>query len=130
MNNGLMSGLGASGAVEAGPVTFRRRVGEAVSSSIAGGRHHVDFGRGTIHHVTMYANTTVTMPEPRPGVGFTLMLQQDGTGSRTVTWPSTVAWGGGTAPTLTATANKTDVISFVGAPDGRRWFGFVGGLNF
>ena len=30
-----------------------------------------------------------------------------------MTWPATVLWSGGTAPTLTATNGKVDVITFV-----------------
>jgi hypothetical protein len=41
------------------------------------------------------------------------MIQQDSTGSRTITWPGSVRWPGGTAPTLTTTASKTDYIAFI-----------------
>ncbi len=51
-----------------------------------------------------------------------LILKQDSTGSRTITnwktWDqaagneSTVEWAGGTAPTLTTTGNKIDIVSF------------------
>lgn len=130
MNGGLHSGLGAPSSVQAGPIKFNRAVTETVAASPLAGRHQVDLAEGTIHHVTLRGNTTLTFPEPQHGVGFTLLLQQDATGSRTVTWPSTVTWPAATAPTLTATASKMDVISFVGAPTGRRWLGFLGGLNY
>jgi hypothetical protein len=39
-----------------------------------------------------------------------------------------VRWAGGTAPALTATAAKTDVLSFLS--DGTYWLGFVGGLLY
>jgi hypothetical protein len=35
------------------------------------------------------------------------------TGSRTVTWWTGIRWPGGTAPTLTTTAGKEDVFSFL-----------------
>jgi hypothetical protein len=41
------------------------------------------------------------------------VLQQDATGSRTVTWWTGILWPGGTVPTLTAAANKRDVLSFL-----------------
>lgn len=47
-----------------------------------------------------------------PGTGnVTLKLVQDASGSRTVTWPATVKWPAGTAPTLTAAAGSIDIIT-------------------
>lgn len=39
-----------------------------------------------------------------------LYLRQDGTGGRTVTWPASVKWSGGTAPVLSTGAARTDVV--------------------
>jgi hypothetical protein len=83
----------------------------------------------TISRITLTANCTFTFPTAATGKSFTLVLVQDGTGSRTATWPGTVKWSGGTTPTLTTTASKTDVFSFLCA-DGTNWLGFTAGLNF
>jgi hypothetical protein len=40
-----------------------------------------------------------------------LKLIQDVTGDRTVVWPASVLWPGGTGPTLSG-ASATDLISF------------------
>lgn len=48
---------------------------------------------------------------------YVLRLVQDGTGSRTVTWPGAVEWAGGTAPTLTTTAGAEDVIRLTKTTD-------------
>jgi len=40
-------------------------------------------------------------------------MVQDGTGSRTVTWPGTVKWSGGTAPTLTTDGGGIDIASLL-----------------
>lgn len=56
-------------------------------------------------------------------------VQQDATGSRTITLP-TVKWPGGTAPTPTATANKTDLFEFFSRDGGTTVFGRVLGQNF
>lgn len=45
------------------------------------------------------------------GQGVRVVVCQDGTGSRTLTHDSAVRWAGGTAPTLTTTANKCDVLA-------------------
>ena len=79
--------------------------------------------------ITLSAACTLTFPTPVAGRSFTLTLKQDATGSRTVTWPASVVWPGGTAPTLTTTAAKADVFSFM-ADDATNWRGFVAGQNF
>ena len=60
---------------------------------------------------------------------FTLIFTMDGT-ARTVTWPGAVKWAGGTAPTLTSTNAKKDVLSFMSPDNGTTWLGFVGGQNY
>jgi hypothetical protein len=50
---------------------------------------------------------------PPNGSLVTVIIVQDGTGSRTVTWPASVKWSGGTAPTLTTTASKRDAFVFL-----------------
>lgn len=88
----------------------------------------VDIAAGTLFDLTLTGNCTFTFPTATAGRQFTLILKQDGTGSRTITWPSSVRWVDGVAPTITATIAKTDVISFVA--DGSYWLGFVGGQNY
>jgi hypothetical protein len=65
---------------------------------------------------------------PAAGTEYFVYLTQDGTGSRTVTWPGTVKWPAATAPTLTTTAGKTDVFAFL--YDGSNYFGRTVGLNY
>jgi len=57
------------------------------------------------------------------GRSFILFVRQDATGSRTVTFPASVIWPFGTAPTLTTTGSRTDVISFVS--DGVKIYGAI-----
>jgi hypothetical protein len=82
---------------------------------------------GTVQQLTLTGNATITMPTAVAGKSFIIMLKQDGTGSRTVTW-STVVWGGGTAPTITSTASKQDIYSFFS--DGTNWYGATIGQNY
>ena len=47
-------------------------------------------------------------------IDITLVITQDGTGSRTIgTWDAAIDWEGGAAPTLTATGNAADVLNFI-----------------
>jgi hypothetical protein len=65
-------------------------------------------------------NETFTFTAPSNPCHMTLVLVQDAVGSRTVTWPVTVKWVGGTAPTLTTDANGVDVIGLFW--DGTNYF--------
>ena len=87
----------------------------------------VSLANGTVQLLTLTGNATITMPTAGAGKSFIIMLKQDGTGSRSVTW-STVTWPGGTAPTITGTANKQDIYSFFS--DGTSWFGTTIGQNY
>jgi len=82
---------------------------------------------GTVQIITLTGTCTITMPTATSGKSFILLLKQDGTGSRTVTW-STVKWAGGTAPTITSTASKQDILSFFA--DGTNWYGVVVAQNY
>jgi hypothetical protein len=82
---------------------------------------------GTVQIITLTGNATITMPTATSGKSFLLMLKQDGTGSRTVTW-STVKWPGGTAPTITSTASRQDMFSFFA--DGTNWYGVTVAQNY
>ena len=87
----------------------------------------VSLANGTVQQLTLTGNATITMPSQGAGKSFIIMLKQDGTGSRSVTW-STVTWAGGTAPTITGTASKQDIYSFFS--DGTNWYGTTIGQNF
>lgn len=87
----------------------------------------LDLANGTVQIITLTGNATITMPTATSGKSFLLMLKQDGTGSRTVTW-STVKWPGGTAPTITSTASKQDIFSFFA--DGTNWYGATVSQNY
>lgn len=92
-----------------------------------------DCENGNIHTATLDNNCTFTFSNPaatgRVGT-LTLFLTQDATGSRTVTWPASVHWPLATAPTLTTTASKLDVFTFITLDGGTTWYGFVGGQTF
>jgi hypothetical protein len=79
----------------------------------------VDWSKGDIQTVTLHGNRALTFSNGWKGGRYTLIITQDATGSRTVTWPSSVRWSGGPPQTkglpaniLTTTADKTDYITF------------------
>ena len=72
-----------------------------------------DLDTGPVHTVTITDNRTFALSNSEAGKVFAIRVIQDGTGSRTVTWFSTIDWVGGSAPTLTTTANRIDVFGFI-----------------
>lgn len=87
----------------------------------------IDWTQGNKQKSTLTGNCTYTFTAPGSPTSLVFKLVQDATGSRTVTWPAAVKWSGGTAPTLTTTANKVDIITFY--YDGTTYFGNAT-LNF
>lgn len=72
-----------------------------------------DTTKSNIRSVTLGGNRVLAVSNVSVGQVFIVRLTQDGTGSRTVTWFSTIKWPGGVAPTLSTTAGKTDVFGFI-----------------
>ena len=63
--------------------------------------------------VTLGGNRTLNAPTNQNAGGFySLLIVQDGTGSRTLSFNSTYKFTGATAPTLTTTASAKDLIVF------------------
>lgn len=80
---------------------------------------------GTVQTATLTASTacTFTMPTATAGKSFILLLKQAAsTGGGTATFTS-VKWNAASAPTVTSTAGKMDIFSFVS--DGTNWYGTV-----
>jgi len=111
--------------VEAG--TFTNGYTEEVNTANTSTAYTISLADGSFQVLTLTGNATITMPTATAGRSFILLLKQDATGSRTVTW-STVYWPGGTAPTITSTASKQDIYSFFA--DGSKWYGTTVGQNF
>jgi len=78
----------------------------------SGASKTIDWGNGQQQKLTLTANCTLTFTAPDGPGTFSLRLIQDATGNRTVTWPASVKWPGGTAPTLSTAANAEDYVSF------------------
>ncbi len=74
----------------------------------------IDFSLSNHFSCTMGHNITFANPSTESiGQSGTITLTQDGTGSRTAAWGTQFLWAGGTAPTLTTTANAIDRIDYV-----------------
>ena len=70
--------------------------------------------------VTLGASRTMGLPaNPVSGQFISLLIIQDGTGSRTISWNAAYEFALDTAPTLTATANLGDLFTF--RYNGAKW---------
>ena len=74
----------------------------------------------SVAKVTLGANRTMGLASGGvTGAFISLLVIQDGTGSRTITWNAAYEFAADTAPTLTTTANKGDL--FVFRYNGAKW---------
>jgi hypothetical protein len=83
----------------------------------------ISLASGTVQTATLTASTacTFTMPTATAGKSFVLLLKQAAaTGNGTATFTS-VKFPASGAPTITATAGKMDILTFVA--DGTNWYG-------
>jgi hypothetical protein len=103
-----------------------------VASTSSGTAQTLVLTAGNVIAFEMTGNCTFTMPSGstlQAGSSLTLILTQDGTGSRTGAFTS-VKWAGGTAVTLTTTATTgIDILTFYTFNGGASpvWYGFVAG---
>jgi hypothetical protein len=91
-----------------------------------GASQAIDLSTSNIFDMTLSNPTctiTITNP-PASGVSysFTMIVRQDSTGNRTITWPASVKWPNGTAPTLSTAANAVDILTFMTVDGGTKYF--------
>jgi hypothetical protein len=79
---------------------------------------------------TMTGNITLNLPTPSAAMSGTisLVLTQDATGGRTLTWPASVKWPDGIAQQPASAANSVSMIHFIWT--GTLWLGMLGGKSF
>jgi len=82
-----------------------------------------------IAKLTQGGNRTLSAPTNAVGSGqyISLLVIQDGTGSRTLTWNAAYEFTADTAPTLTTTASKGDLFTF--RYNGSKWLEVGRNLN-
>lgn len=68
-------------------------------------------------HSQISGNRTIVFSNIGNKRPFTVLIQQDGTGGRTVNWPEGIEWPGGVEPALSTEPNATDLFTFIPKPD-------------
>lgn len=98
-----------SGEWNVGPHT----IGFDAQSATGDGTTTIDWKLGNKFNFLFGAQAdTFTFTAPTNPCSLILKLTQDGTGGRVATWPATVKWAGGTAPTLSTGGGEVDIIAF------------------
>jgi len=96
--------------------------------SQSGSTGDLDLTASNLFKQTITGNITFSFNNPNSspdGNSFTLIIEQDGTGGHTVSWPASVEWGGGSAPNLDDAANAKHMLHFVTPDAGTTWLGTV-----
>lgn len=101
---------------------------QAYTTDTDGATVTFNMSASNIHTVTLGGSRTLAVSNVSTGQAFVIILLQDGTGSRTVTWWGSIKWAGAAAPTLTTTASRYDIFSFI--YDGTNYYGAAVGYNF
>ena len=101
----------------------------AVTSSGASTTVNCETGNAFSHTLTEATTFTFSNP-PASGTAYSMsieIIQDSGASGYAITWPTSVDWPSGTAPTLTATASAKDVFVFYTRDSGTTWYGFTAG---
>jgi len=116
-----------------GVVKFDNGVQQESTALTSGTSVTLDLNAGTVFTITLAHNIgTFTWSNPASSgyaSVFSLKVTQDGTGGRTISWPASVDWASGTAPTLSSGANDVDVFVFFTVDGGTTYYGFTSGQD-
>jgi hypothetical protein len=107
-------------------------VGELVNNiGNTGTAATIDLNNGTFVTGTLTGNCVFTFSNPGNGASsFSLLLTNDGTAGRTITWPASVRFPAGTVPIRTTTANRRDIYTFITFDGGTIWYGNLAQYNY
>lgn len=86
------------------------------------GTINFNWNDANIQTIVLTGNCTFTFSNPSSGASYQIIISQDGTGGRTITWP-TIHWEGKSAPLLTGTLNSKDIVTLT--YDGTNYNGVI-----
>ena len=128
---GNATGLVASAALTTPTITglIEKQTAPAISAGVLA----LNCASGNVFAVSLNAAiTSITfsnIPTSGNAFGITLAFTADGT-ARTISWPASVKWPSGIAPTMTSTSAKVDIFVLTTWNAGTTWFAMIGGQNF
>lgn len=121
------AGIGVNGTAPATGLTCAGQY----ASTLYGCTTTLDWNNANVQRIVLANGAqTFTFANPRTGGRYLLILVQPASGAAaTVNWPNTVVWPAGSAPVLTTTNSKTDVIAFVYDGTATKYYG-ASSLNY
>jgi alpha-tubulin suppressor-like RCC1 family protein len=106
----------------------------AQSVTIDGASTSINLSSGNLIYASQSANTTVSFANSENGNVYFVRVKDDTTTARTITWPASISWDGGTEPTLSSSSSdeEAQVFLLVTRNEGVTWYGkevfnFMGG---
>jgi len=102
---------------------------ELVTVAATGATETIDVSTARTWDLTLTADCTFTLTGAVTGEAWwvTLLIRQDGTGGWDVTWPGSVTWPTGGAPTIDPAINALTVVTLGTVDGGTVWLGFPTG---
>jgi len=124
----INDGVNISGTLTANStVTFNAGYVERINALTAGTTITINCALAPVHKVTLTTNTGFVITSLPTGGSVTVIIVQDGTGSRTATFgtdtSTAVKFAGGT-PTLSTAASSIDIVTIFN--DGTNYYGDIG----
>lgn len=130
--NQILKELPANDTLDLTEATIRtkdlRIDGLVTQTIVSTGTSTIDLSAGSYHKYTLSGSVTISsITNAVSSVAQAFIVEVQNGGSYSVTWPSSIQWDGGTAPTLDA--NKTTIFVFISSDGGTKWRGQVSSVT-
>lgn len=109
--------------LDLGGAQIRDYAEQVTTASVGTTTYGIDWSAASLFELTLTGNPTFTFSNLAASRSITVMLIQDATGNRTVTWPGSVNWPND-EPTLKTAASAIDVLALFVRNDGSTVEGF------
>jgi len=139
-SGGTVTGLAAGANVTAGVVTATSFYGDGSNldgvaaagyvgqtTAAQSGTTTIDLSAGNVIYFTQDTDTTVAFASTESVQElFFIRVKDDTTDARTITWPESIIWNGGSAPTLidSSSANDVQIFNLTTRDQGVTWYGY------
>ena len=84
---------------------------------------NINLSNGNVFSISLGTNISALSVSSVEVGTYLIKFVQDATGGRSVAFPEGWLWSGGTAPTVTATPNKTDIVTLI--YDGEKYYAAI-----
>jgi hypothetical protein len=112
-------------------MSFKNGKNSALLGGVSGSVE-LSITNNTNFRVTLAGAVTFSFAGSTPDSEYSIsiLIQQDGTGSRTVSWPGNVVWPADSPVALSVAANAVDLVSLQTFDSGATWYGVLIGNSF